>query len=372
MERREFLKLSSLFSIGAIIGSNALKAMESISSLVSPSYIYKVRHRIGFWIVFSTETKDLKNKIDFAEKMEDNLFYKDSLELVEVCEEDLSKDKIEIIKNSLNNTKEVQEKIKDNIKVKHFTPENLSEGSLSKELDENFLYDWWVLTFTEREREIMERGYRPMFMSVGLKINITGDGDNGEKIKIPLGLKKEPVEEKVSPADMREFLQDRERFLVHLGSLYLSREYWDLEERILLKRSKIMEENREFFGDIDFHYLYQNFIRYYYKRREEGFYYVEKAKEYCNNQISISSRTLNEMYETGFLENKGEWASSYLEHVGYTQLCIIEEKEKNYRKILSLIQKARTEGWNGGYTDPTWEKRESRTRKKLNKESSLI
>jgi hypothetical protein len=158
MERREFLKLSSLFSIGAIIGSNALKAMESISSLVSPSYIYKVRHRIGFWIAFSMDTPDLKSKMDFAEKMDSNLFYKDSLELVEVCEESLCEDKIESIESSLNDKKEVRDRVEDNIKIKQSTSNNFQRGSSSR------------------------------YTSTVYSINITGDGDKGEKIKIPLGI----------------------------------------------------------------------------------------------------------------------------------------------------------------------------------------
>jgi hypothetical protein len=365
MERREFLKLSSLFAIGAVIGSGALKSMGSLSSFLSPTYIYKVRHRIGFWIVFSTDSTDLEAKKDFFKYLEDEFFYSGSLEMVEVVEHSIAESKVSELKISLNNTEEVQERINSNINIKNLNHDPKYNSSLVDDLNENFLYDWWVLSFDENERNSMIREYRSQCVSFGLiSISITGDADNGDKIKIPLSFTRSEEDQEERKKD-KEFYRDVEGFLSRLGSFFKGRPFWKIEERILLKRKRIIEENPNFFTYMDFHYLYQDFIQYYYKRREESHIFMERSKEFCLKQISISDYTISEMRETGFIESKGEYSSFYLEHTGFIQLCIILEKEKNYREVLPLIQNARRGGWSGGFTDSNWEKREIRVTKKI-------
>jgi hypothetical protein len=50
------------------------------------------------------------------------------------------------------------------------------------------------------------------------------------------------------------------------------------------------------------------------------------------------------------------------EHLGYKQLCIIREKQKNYSEVIRLATQAKEEGWIGD-----WDVRIERAKKKLDK-----
>ncbi len=48
------------------------------------------------------------------------------------------------------------------------------------------------------------------------------------------------------------------------------------------------------------------------------------------------------------------------EHIGYKQLAIIKDKQKNYDEVISICLKAKEEGWNGD-----WDNRIAKAKKKL-------
>jgi len=48
------------------------------------------------------------------------------------------------------------------------------------------------------------------------------------------------------------------------------------------------------------------------------------------------------------------------EHVGYKQLCIIMEKQKNYDEVIRLSKIAKEQGWSGD-----WDRRIEKCKKKI-------
>lgn len=98
-----------------------------------------------------------------------------------------------------------------------------------------------------------------------------------------------------------------------------------------------------------------NKIKIFYRNRETEAHALEKAIEACEQQISISEQAAN-----GF---KMEFLDSLPLHTGYEQLAIIKEKQKDYRSVIKISEKALKEGWGG-----EWERRIERAKEKIEKE----
>jgi tetratricopeptide (TPR) repeat protein len=100
------------------------------------------------------------------------------------------------------------------------------------------------------------------------------------------------------------------------------------------------------------HFTYNSLIEFYYKDRNKGQKYLDKALEYCRKQISLSKAAIRE-----FKKQENYFLPS---HRGFYQLSVYEEKQKNYKEALDLAQQAQADGWQGD-----WKNRIERLKKKL-------
>jgi len=95
-----------------------------------------------------------------------------------------------------------------------------------------------------------------------------------------------------------------------------------------------------------------------YKKRVSDPDAIQKTVDLCFKQIALSEKSkqawIKEDKEIGILE------STLPMHKGYTQLCIILEKDKKFNEVIAFANKAKDQGWNGD-----WDKRISRCRKKI-------
>ncbi len=102
------------------------------------------------------------------------------------------------------------------------------------------------------------------------------------------------------------------------------------------------------------HFFYQIKIQIYYRYREEDSSALNAAVSACEQQIA--------MHKEASQAFRNEYGDQILPmHVGFTQLCIIRERQGNYDEAIRLCNEAMMEGWGGD-----WEKRIERyTKKKL-------
>ena len=123
----------------------------------------------------------------------------------------------------------------------------------------------------------------------------------------------------------------------------------DLGYKILQKAEDSLDSNSTV---LEQHFTCNALIEFYYRDRDKGQRYLDKALESCRKQISISKATIRE-----FKRQDPRFLPS---HKGFHQLAIYEEKQKNYQEALSLAKQAQADGWQGD-----WEKRIERLSKKL-------
>lgn len=101
---------------------------------------------------------------------------------------------------------------------------------------------------------------------------------------------------------------------------------------------------------LNLHFIYLNLINTLYKQRE-----IETALKMCvvicNDSIAIAPQAAEAFRSQ----------APYLPtHVGFTQLAIIEKKNKNYARVVELCEIAKAQGWAGD-----WDKRINEARAKL-------
>ena len=93
---------------------------------------------------------------------------------------------------------------------------------------------------------------------------------------------------------------------------------------------------------IDEHFFYQTKIETHYRNRDTDESALSKSIEACKQQIGISEKA-----KKAFLK---EYDGSPLpSHIGYKQLCIILEKQKNYDEAIRIAQTAKKQGWTGDW-----------------------
>jgi hypothetical protein len=96
-----------------------------------------------------------------------------------------------------------------------------------------------------------------------------------------------------------------------------------------------------------------------YKKRDIDPNALKTTIDYCWKQILIADEAkkawLKECDEIGFSSNH-----TLPTHKGYSQLCIIFERQKKFDEVIKLAKQAKEQGWNGD-----WDKRIERCEKKL-------
>jgi hypothetical protein len=142
------------------------------------------------------------------------------------------------------------------------------------------------------------------------------------------------------------------KFLGILASSFMKPETFQIAKKIIIKAEEYVPETEKI---LDVHFFYHDKIKIFYRNRETEAHALEKAIEACEQQIAISKQAAN-----GF---KMEFWDSLPGHTGYEQLAIIKEKQKDYRYVIKISEKALKEGWGGD-----WERRIERAKKKKEKE----
>ena len=79
----------------------------------------------------------------------------------------------------------------------------------------------------------------------------------------------------------------------------------------------------------------------FYRNRDDDASALSLAIEACKQQIAISEKAKRE-----FLK---EYNAPLPMHVGYKQLCIIMEKQKNFGEVIRLANIAKAQGWKGDW-----------------------
>lgn len=197
------------------------------------------------------------------------------------------------------------------------------------------LGEWWLSTFNEEQRTFFKHAYT--YFGVGASSNdypLT-EGDNTSVSHYSV----------YTLTGMIGALRKQPRYL------YLVRS--------ILQQAEIRQDGTP----LDLHYLYHTTIEVAYQQRNEHPEALNLAVEACQKQIAIARQSAkmfkDEMSEA---ERQRTFGAQLPAHAGYTQLCIIYEKEKRYSEIIQLAHKAKEEGWAGD-----WDKRIARCQNRLQK-----
>ena len=183
------------------------------------------------------------------------------------------------------------------------------------------LEDWWFNSYTEQERKFINESYHPL----GAEKNLLIEGN-------------------VKCNDEKEFI-----FLANLSSWFNTKEQYNISSPMILESERLFKN--ESVPVLDLHFYYNNLITFYYKFRAVDLMY-DSAKNSCLKQIEISANS-----KDSWIKNFGEKLPA---HLGFKQLSIIFEKEKNYIAAIEISEKALREGWSGD-----WEKRLEKLKSKL-------
>jgi tetratricopeptide (TPR) repeat protein len=183
------------------------------------------------------------------------------------------------------------------------------------------LAEWWLSTFSKEERDYIIKTFKPM-------------GSSGEVL----------IRGNIGYID-----QSPSRLLCDIAGWFKQLEDRSIVFRFIKKAEELLDENSNI---LDLHFFYQAKINIYYKYREIEPEALAMAIEACKQQIALAPKA-----KKAFLDEHKD--SSLPSHVGFTQLAIIEEKQKNYEEAIRLSEEALKQGWHGD-----WEKRIERCMKK--------
>ena len=186
------------------------------------------------------------------------------------------------------------------------------------------LVSWWLSTFTETERQYIEKKFQPL----GGQSNSLTEGNVISRNDTVVG------------------------FLHNLAGWFAKEDDRHIAYKILEKAGELLSQSIK---PLDIHFYYQSNIQTFYKDRDKpgG---LEKAIMACRQQIEYAPIAAKAFKR----EFKGDPLPS---HKGYQQLAIILEKQNNYQEVIDLCTQAQKQGWAGD-----WENRIERCNKKLVKQ----
>lgn len=198
-----------------------------------------------------------------------------------------------------------------------------SKKKIGGDIAYHHLEDWWLSTFSEKQREYIVNKYQPM----GASPRCLVEGDITYSSSTPASL------------------------LSGLASWFMGNDDRDIGRTIYQKALELSESSDD---PLDRHFTLQGLIQIYYRDRDhEGFY--DKAIYYCKEQIKMQSEAAAKFKE--------DYPEQLLPmHVGYDQYAIILEKEKRYPEAIALSKEADSNGWAGD-----WQGRIERCQKRMTK-----
>ena len=154
---------------------------------------------------------------------------------------------------------------------------------------------------------------------------------------------------------------DKCQFLTKLGECFDgTKEARDIAIEFCRKATEVGSEDLE-----SHHFAFHFLISKLYKNRDEGEHYLQSVIEACEGQIAIAARVKKYCieYRMKTLKYSKKKAVEMLPgHIGFKQLAIIYEKQKDYEAVIALCRRAQTLKWPGD-----WDKRIERCKSRLEK-----
>jgi len=183
------------------------------------------------------------------------------------------------------------------------------------------LQEWWLSDLTKEEQNVILSVYNPL--GIGEDSLIKGKIFSTSQTVIGL--------------------------LSGLSGWFKKPEYREIGYKIIKKAEELASDKIPF---LDLHFLYQPKIQIYYRNRDNDEFALSLAIEACKQQIGISEKA-----KEAFIKEMGLPLPG---HVGYKQLCIIMEKQKDYEEVIRLSKIAKEQGWSGD-----WDRRIEKCKKKM-------
>jgi len=183
------------------------------------------------------------------------------------------------------------------------------------------LQEWWLSDLTKEEQNAILSVYNPL--GIGKDSLIKGKIFSTSQTVIGL--------------------------LSGLSGWFKKPEYREIGYKIIKKAEELVSDKIPF---LDLHFLYQSKIQIYYRNRDDDEFALSLAIEACKQQIGISGKA-----KEAFIKEMGLPLPG---HVGYKQLCIIMEKQKNFEEVIRFSKIAKEQGWSGD-----WDKRIEKCKKKM-------
>lgn len=190
------------------------------------------------------------------------------------------------------------------------------------------LIDWWLTTFTPQEREYIETVYQPW---------VIGSEPNSNSRTLTSG-------------QGTSYSGTATGLLSGVAAWFKKKEEYPIACKMLQKVEELETSNV-----LDLHFTYQVMIQIHYRMRNDYESAFDKAVGACEKQIQLAPRAAK-------VFKRDPNTSELPAHIGYQQLAIIREKQKDYDAVINLCLKAKMQGWDGD-----WDKRVERCQTKANK-----
>jgi tetratricopeptide (TPR) repeat protein len=174
------------------------------------------------------------------------------------------------------------------------------------------LTDWWLSTFTEKERKYIERKFRPM-----------GSG--------PDSLTKGHVEHTGKTSGV---------LLHQTASSFTDAKDFDIARRLLEKAEQECLAQDDTVG---LHYTYSWMSKIYFDMRVEVPGALELTIDACEKSIALATKAATALRKAG----RGGLPS----HGGYRSLALIREEQGDYQEAIRLYKAAKKQGWSGDWNE---------------------
>ncbi len=187
------------------------------------------------------------------------------------------------------------------------------------------LKDWWLNVFTKEERIHMVEVFQPMGASKDILV----------KGKFEMLSNNSPLS-----------------FLTNLTGWFDNPRDRDLAYKIISKAEEFVEMEDDI---LNLHFFYPTKMKLFYKNRDNDIKSLQISIDSAIKQIEIAEKAAAAF--------KKDYPISQLPvHEGYSQLCIILEKQGKFYEAIKYAKQAKTQGWN-----ENWDSRIARCQKKIDK-----
>ena len=177
------------------------------------------------------------------------------------------------------------------------------------------LGEWWLSTFTQDEREYIERVFKPMSIGGDQGTRPLTHGHIGSTTETAVGL------------------------LGALSGWFNTPKDYPIARRILTKAGELVSQEKKI---LNVHFFYQSMIQVHYRNRDIDPIALDLAIQACETQISLAPAAAKQF--------RKEYPKQPLPaHVGYTQLTIIRDKQGQLEEAIRLAKQAEEQGWNGDW-----------------------